>query len=100
MGGIDQNSDKNNLTELTSEVILLWHLSSYIIKLSLKVMPESKLVSLLDVIWTNKKRNETDFDQILTRELLTHRNFNHKLDGFFGYPNLFVVSKGLSCDQN
>ena len=63
-------------------------------------MPESKLVSLLDAIWSNEKRNESDFDQILTRELLTNRDSKHKLDGFLAYPNLFVVSKGLSCDQN
>ena len=67
---------------------------------SLKVMPESELVTLLDAIWSNEKRNESDFDQILTRELLTNRDSKHKLGGFLAYPNLFVVSKGLSCDQN
>ena len=35
--------------------------------------PESVLVPLLDAIWENEARNETDYDQILTREVKTNR---------------------------
>ena len=69
-------------------------------------MPENKLVPLLDAIWRNEKRNNSDFDKVLTREVkesvenveLSDGNSPHKLDGFHAYPNLYVVGKDLSCE--
>ena len=44
-------------------------------------MSESVLVPLLDAIWKNEARKETDFDKILTRVVKTDRDETHKLDG-------------------
>ena len=64
-------------------------------------MSESKLVPLLDAIWKNEprlvNRNETDFDQILTKEVNNDRNEGHTLEGFISYPNFYVVSDDISC---
>ena len=60
-------------------------------------MSESVLVPLLDAIWKNEARNETDFDQILTTEVKTDRNEIHKLDGFISHPNFYVISEDISC---
>ena len=60
-------------------------------------MPESVLVPLLDAIWKNEARNETDYDQILTRVVKTDRDETHKLDGFISYPNFYVISEDISC---
>ena len=61
------------------------------------MMPESVLVPLLDAIWKNEARNETDYDQILTRVVKTDRDETHKLDGFISYPNFYVISEDISC---
>ena len=60
-------------------------------------MSESKLIPLLDAIWKNEPRNETDFDQILTKEVKNDRNESHTLEGFISYPNFYVVSDDISC---
>ena len=63
-------------------------------------MSESKLVPLLDAIWKNEptwRRNETNFDQILTKEVKNDRNESHTLEGFISYPNFYVVSEDISC---
>ena len=61
-------------------------------------MSESKLVPLLGAIWKNEPRiNETDFDQILTKEVKNDRNESHTLEGFISYPNFYVVSEDISC---
>ena len=60
-------------------------------------MSESKLVLLLDAISKNEPRNETDFDQILTKEVKNDRNESHTLEGFISYPNFYVVSEDISC---
>ena len=60
-------------------------------------MSESKLISLLDAIWKNEPRKETDFDQILTKEVKNDRNESHTLEGFISYPNFYVVSDDISC---
>ena len=61
------------------------------------MMPESVLVPLLDAIWKNEARNETDYDQILTREVKTDTDENHKLDEIISYPNFYVISEDISC---
>ena len=58
---------------------------------------ESVLVPLLDAIWKNETRNDTDYNRNLTTEVKTDRNEAHKLEGFISYPNFYVISEDVSC---
>ena len=60
-------------------------------------MLESVLVPLLDAIWKNDRRNETDFDRVLTKEVKNDKNERHTLEGLISYPNFYVVSEDISC---